>query len=368
MDLTELEQREDMLQENYLRNLSGMPYDSGCDPQKDTRGKLPESFTTPWSELAMTRTCTCIYHFLVMSWYIFLNYYISQKGGRDQQKSKIFLNGGQWKYLTLLNLAIFYGVACMEDVLKRIKGEKDIKFMTAFRDLLFTTLAFPISTFVFLSFWILFLYDRELVYPKALDGIFPVWLNHAMDIRYQPKYVLLIECPSPRHSQGDSKEHPLPDERVSTEKPHHASGCFGSLLAATPRQLWSPILTWRRGLPTGFPPAPSPFPGLCIFPAAEQSLVPNWKFDFLVPLTGPTIPPQGRSGMCWGEGGVGGREEALGGLPLESVADTKCFETTTPKSTNYLCSGKSSASNCGSCRTAGFDFLRGCRLLDGDTP
>ncbi|XP_021552725.1 androgen-dependent TFPI-regulating protein [Neomonachus schauinslandi] len=166
-----------------------MPYDSGCDPQKDTRGKLPESFTTPWSELAMMRTCTCIYHFLVMSWYIFLNYYISQKGGRDQQKSKIFLNGGQWKYLTLLNLllqAIFYGVACMEDVLKRIKGEKDIKFMTAFRDLLFTTLAFPISTFVFLSFWILFLYDRELVYPKALDGIFPVWLNHAMHTSILP--------------------------------------------------------------------------------------------------------------------------------------------------------------------------------------
>lgn len=37
-----------------------------------------------------------------------------------------------------------------------------------------------IFQFVFLSFWILFLYDRELVYPKALDGIFPVWLNHAM--------------------------------------------------------------------------------------------------------------------------------------------------------------------------------------------
>ncbi|XP_005878487.1 PREDICTED: androgen-dependent TFPI-regulating protein [Myotis brandtii] len=130
----------------------------------------------------MTRTSTCVYHFLVLSWYIFLNYHISQKG-RNTQISKIFQNGGQWKYLTLLNLflqAIFYGVACLEDVLKRMKGKKDIKFITAFRDLLFTTLAFPVSTFVFLTFWLLFLYDRELVYPKALDGIFPVWLNHAM--------------------------------------------------------------------------------------------------------------------------------------------------------------------------------------------
>ncbi|XP_066899281.1 androgen-dependent TFPI-regulating protein isoform X1 [Kogia breviceps] len=143
----------------------------------------------------MTRTSTCIYHFFVLSWYIFLNFYISQQG-KDQRKSKVFLNGGQWKYLTFLNLflqAIFYGVACLEDVLKRAKGKKDVKFITAFRDLLFTTLAFPISAvsykdvqFVFLSFWVLFLYDRELVYPEALDGIFPAWLNHAMHTSILP--------------------------------------------------------------------------------------------------------------------------------------------------------------------------------------
>ncbi|XP_019484022.1 PREDICTED: androgen-dependent TFPI-regulating protein [Hipposideros armiger] len=85
----------------------------------------------------MTRTATCIYHFLVLCWYIFLNYYISPER-EDLQKSKIFVNGGRWKYLTLLNL------------------------------------------FVFLTFWMLFLYDRELIFPKALDAIFPVWLNHAM--------------------------------------------------------------------------------------------------------------------------------------------------------------------------------------------
>ncbi|XP_020955851.1 androgen-dependent TFPI-regulating protein isoform X4 [Sus scrofa] len=91
----------------------------------------------------MTRTSTCIYHFSVLSWYIFLNFYISQKG-EDQQKSKIFPNDGQWKYLTFLNL------------------------------------------FVFLSFWIIFLYDRELVYPKAIDDIFPGWLNHAMHTAILP--------------------------------------------------------------------------------------------------------------------------------------------------------------------------------------
>ncbi|XP_006864183.1 PREDICTED: androgen-dependent TFPI-regulating protein [Chrysochloris asiatica] len=125
---------------------------------------------------------TYIYHFLILSWYIFLNYYISQSEG-DPQKSKIFQNGGQWKYLTFLNLflqAIFYGVACLDDVLKRITRKKVIKFITAFRDLLFTSLAFPLSTFVFSLFWAIYLYDRELIYPKALDDMFPEWLNHAM--------------------------------------------------------------------------------------------------------------------------------------------------------------------------------------------
>ncbi|KAI5930792.1 Androgen-dependent TFPI-regulating protein [Manis javanica] len=129
----------------------------------------------------MTGSSTCIYHFLVLSWYIFLNYDIPVLG-EDPQNSEIFLNGGPWKYLTLINLllqVIFYGVACLEDVLKRIERKKSIAFVTAFRDLLFTTLAFPVSTFVFVTFWILFLYDQELVFPKDLDDVFPKWYLHA---------------------------------------------------------------------------------------------------------------------------------------------------------------------------------------------
>ncbi|KAM6184886.1 androgen-dependent TFPI-regulating protein [Rhynchocyon petersi] len=133
----------------------------------------------------MTKTATCTYHFLIMSWYIYLNYYIS-KSAEDPRKAKIFQNGGQWKYLTFLNLllqSIFFGVACLDDVLKRITRKKDIKIITACRDLLFTSMAFPMSMVVFLLFWAIFLYDRELVYPKTLDGLFPGWLNHAMEER-----------------------------------------------------------------------------------------------------------------------------------------------------------------------------------------
>ncbi|XP_035882401.1 androgen-dependent TFPI-regulating protein isoform X2 [Phyllostomus discolor] len=122
----------------------------------------------------MTRTSTCIYHFLVLNWYVFLNYYISQQE-KDKQKSKIFQNGGQWKYLTFLNLflqAIFYGVACLEDTLKRMKGKKDIKFVTAFRDLLFTTLAFPVSTHTSIfPFSLVEIILRPHCYPMKKKGL-----------------------------------------------------------------------------------------------------------------------------------------------------------------------------------------------------
>ncbi|XP_078009733.1 androgen-dependent TFPI-regulating protein isoform X4 [Phascolarctos cinereus] len=130
----------------------------------------------------MARASVCIYHFLVWGWYIFINCYLSFQA-REQQLSQMFPYGGQWKYLTMLNLllqAIFYGVACLDDLLKRMRRNKDIKWVTASRDLLFTTLAFPASAFVFMSFWTIFLYDRELIYPKSLDRIFPKWWNHAM--------------------------------------------------------------------------------------------------------------------------------------------------------------------------------------------
>lgn len=34
--------------------------------------------------------------------------------------------------------------------------------------------------FVAVTFWSIYVYDRELVYPKELDNINPTWLNHSM--------------------------------------------------------------------------------------------------------------------------------------------------------------------------------------------
>lgn len=56
---------------------------------------------------AMTKTTTCVYHFLVLNWYIFLNYHIPQIG-KDEEKLKEFHDGGRSKYLTLLNLVSLF--------------------------------------------------------------------------------------------------------------------------------------------------------------------------------------------------------------------------------------------------------------------
>ncbi|XP_031971346.1 androgen-dependent TFPI-regulating protein isoform X3 [Corvus moneduloides] len=89
------------------------------------------------------------YHCLAFVWYFFIAYSTTQVKA-EEPPSEVFLYGGQWKYLTVLNL------------------------------------------FVSISFWTLYTYNRELVYPKSLDGVIPLWLNHAMHTAVFPFALLEI--------------------------------------------------------------------------------------------------------------------------------------------------------------------------------
>ncbi|XP_025920054.1 androgen-dependent TFPI-regulating protein [Apteryx rowi] len=133
--------------------------------------------------------CTLtVYHCLAFVWYFFVSYSITLVRTEDWP-SEVFPYGGQWKYLTVLNLVlqtVFYGVSFLADVLRLIKKLRCVKCVISSRDLLFSVLAFPVSTFVSISFWALYTYNRELVYPKSLDGIIPPWLNHAMHTAVLP--------------------------------------------------------------------------------------------------------------------------------------------------------------------------------------
>ncbi|XP_040209661.1 androgen-dependent TFPI-regulating protein [Rana temporaria] len=141
-----------------------------------------------------------MYHCSVFIWYFFLAYLLFSVGTKDPPAG-VFLYGGQWKYLTVLNVVLqtlFYAVSFLTDLLLPIRGIKLVKFVIYCKDLIFSVLAFPASTFVFLSFWALYTYDRQLVYPEGLDKVIPLWLNHAVHTAVFPIAVLEIVT-SPHH-------------------------------------------------------------------------------------------------------------------------------------------------------------------------
>nr|XP_020652790.1 androgen-dependent TFPI-regulating protein isoform X1 [Pogona vitticeps] len=147
-------------------------------------------------------------HGLAFAWYVFLVYSISHiaRKGEEKKPPAVLPFGGPWKFLTVLNLvlqAIFYGVTLLVEAFVLMKKQRIAKSMFPFRDLLFGALAFPISTFVFTSFWILYTYDRQLVYPKNLDLVIPEWMNHAMHTAIFPLALLeLFTTPRRYPSKG----------------------------------------------------------------------------------------------------------------------------------------------------------------------
>ncbi|XP_045862538.1 androgen-induced gene 1 protein isoform X5 [Meles meles] len=99
--------------------------------------------------------------------------------------------GGSWKFLTFIDLviqAVFFGICVLTDLsslLTRGSGnqeqERQLKKLISLRDWMLAVLAFPVGVFVVAVFWIIYAYDREMIYPKLLDNFIPGWLNHGMD-------------------------------------------------------------------------------------------------------------------------------------------------------------------------------------------
>nr|XP_046228978.1 androgen-induced gene 1 protein isoform X2 [Scatophagus argus] len=54
-----------------------------------------------------------------------------------------------------------------------------------------------IDLFVVFTFWTLYLYDRDLVYPRLLDNFIPQWLNHGMHTTVLP--FIIIEMRTTHH-------------------------------------------------------------------------------------------------------------------------------------------------------------------------
>ncbi|KAL8610670.1 hypothetical protein ACOMHN_047239 [Nucella lapillus] len=107
--------------------------------------------------------------------------------------------GGKFKFLTFWNLilqTVYFGLgaltvfagpkACVSTV-----DPKHHSGLRRARDVIHSTLAFPVGMFVVCTFWALYAVDRELVYPRALDALIPPWLNHLLHTTVLP--ILLVE-------------------------------------------------------------------------------------------------------------------------------------------------------------------------------
>uniref|UniRef100_A0A8C4SQB9 Androgen dependent TFPI regulating protein n=1 Tax=Erpetoichthys calabaricus TaxID=27687 RepID=A0A8C4SQB9_ERPCA len=120
------------------------------------------------------------YHFLLFAWYTFL-VVLMLLIDTDKVPMGIFAYAGLWKYLTFLNL-VSYAFASYGHLLIKEKDKGD-RLRNSYFILLFQ--------FVVTIFWMIFLYDRELVYTKEMDRIIPSWLNHSLHTIVLP--FLLIE-------------------------------------------------------------------------------------------------------------------------------------------------------------------------------
>lgn len=80
---------------------------------------------------------------------------------------------GLWKFLTYHSLILQFVSACLHIVAPWYSKLK------SFRDLIFTSLAYPVGSIVEYSFWVVWwTQGRNLIYPKSLEPYYPVWLNH----------------------------------------------------------------------------------------------------------------------------------------------------------------------------------------------
>ncbi|KAM4705320.1 androgen-dependent TFPI-regulating protein isoform 2-T2 [Rhinophrynus dorsalis] len=153
----------------------------------------------------MAMAARILYHCFIFLWYTFLTYLLFTVSAKE---TPVFLYGGQWKYLTVLNVVLqmfFFAVCFLTDLLMPIKGfGLVVKYIISCRDLLFSVLAFPAATFVCLSFWALYSYDRQLVYPEGLDKIIPLWLNHALHTAVFP--LALVEMVTSPHRYPPKKK------------------------------------------------------------------------------------------------------------------------------------------------------------------
>ena len=124
-----------------------------------------------------------VFHLTMTVFYTLLLYYgITLLQGDNVKlidpKGKIPAYGGRFKFLTHINQWVQLFVFAFLFITDMIPRSSFKKIMTKLSDIAFTAVAFPLSWFIVITFWAIYAYDRQLVYPISFDKVVPSWLNH----------------------------------------------------------------------------------------------------------------------------------------------------------------------------------------------
>ncbi|XP_069705095.1 androgen-dependent TFPI-regulating protein-like [Periplaneta americana] len=149
------------------------------------------------------RCLVLLHHLVVMCWlHAFLD---GVRGNRNQFVQELSAFRGvyftTWNFVTqIVYFSICVGDAALGTMLKpnvraRVKRLQDFTF---------TTLVFPFTMFVSTFFWTLFMMDREMVFPKSAEILFPWWMNHSM--HSVVLVVVILETLLCRHQLGASPD------------------------------------------------------------------------------------------------------------------------------------------------------------------
>uniref|UniRef100_A0A224XWB4 Putative beta-2-glycoprotein i n=1 Tax=Panstrongylus lignarius TaxID=156445 RepID=A0A224XWB4_9HEMI len=75
---------------------------------------------------------------------------------------------------------IYFFICILQHLLSLLSANKIKDKLTKYSDYLFTSIATPMALMVSIVFWAIFVFDRELIFPKVLDQVIPVWINHCI--------------------------------------------------------------------------------------------------------------------------------------------------------------------------------------------
>jgi len=92
--------------------------------------------------------------------------------------------GGPWKFLTHWNLCfqlLYFTIALLNSLFGTESSARNgSSRLQKLRDYLFSSVAFPFGIFVTVTFWMIYFYNDELMWPQFLRKIFPPLANHMM--------------------------------------------------------------------------------------------------------------------------------------------------------------------------------------------